>query len=90
MLRLLTLCMLLGFLNGTPAYAVEPIPVVASFSILANIVREIGGDRVSVDTLVGPEEDAHVFDPAPRDAVRLAAAKLIIINGLGFEGGSIG
>jgi len=86
MLRLLTLCMCLSLLSGTPANAAEPVPIVASFSILGDLVHQIGGDRVSVDTLVGPEEDAHVFDPAPRDAARLAAAKLVVINGLGFEG----
>ncbi len=86
MLRLLAPYLFLGLLFGTPAYAVQPVPVVASFSILGDLVHQIGGDRVSVDTLVGPEEDAHVFDPAPRDAARLAAAKLVIINGLGFEG----
>jgi len=86
MLRLLTFCSLMGLFLGTPIYAAEPIPVVASFSIVGDIVSHIGGDRVSVDTLVGPEEDAHVFDPAPRDAARIAAAKLVVINGLGFEG----
>jgi zinc/manganese transport system substrate-binding protein len=53
---------------------------------LADITKQIGGDRVSVDTLVGPEEDAHVYDPTPRDAVKIAVAKLVVINGLGFEG----
>jgi len=86
MLRRLTLCMLLGLLNGAPSHAAEPVAVVASFSIVGDIVRNIGGDHVSVDTLVGPEEDAHVFDPAPRDAARIAAAKLVVMNGLGFEG----
>jgi zinc/manganese transport system substrate-binding protein len=66
--------------------AIEPIKTVASFSILADITKQIGGDRVSVDTLVGPEEDAHVYDPTPRDAVKIAVAKLVVINGLGFEG----
>jgi zinc/manganese transport system substrate-binding protein len=86
MRRLLTLCTLLGLFNGVPAYAAETISVVASFSILGDIVGHIGGDRVKVDALVGPEEDAHVFDPAPQDAARIATAKLVVINGLGFEG----
>jgi zinc/manganese transport system substrate-binding protein len=51
---------------------------------VGDIVRTIGGERIKVDTLVGPEEDAHVFDPAPKDAARITAAKLIIINVLGF------
>ena len=69
-----------------PLQAAEPLRVVASFSILGDIVKQIGGERVVVDTLVGPEEDAHIFDPAPKDAARISAANLLIINGLGFEG----
>jgi zinc/manganese transport system substrate-binding protein len=73
-----------GWFN--PTQAAEPIRVVASFSILGDIVQQIGGERVVVDTLVGPEEDAHMFNPAPKDAARIAAANLLVINGLGFEG----
>lgn len=62
------------------------IPVVATFSILGDFVRQVGGDRVSVSTLVGPNGDAHVFQPSPADAKKVAAAKLIFVNGLGFEG----
>ena len=76
---------ILALLCGT-VKAQENIQVVASFSILTDLIQQIGGDRVSVDTLVGPEQDAHVFDPAPKDAIRIARAKLVIINGLGFEG----
>jgi zinc/manganese transport system substrate-binding protein len=68
------------------AGAAEPVPVVASFSILADFVREVGGERVRVDTLVGPDQDAHVFQPAPGDARRIAAARVVVLNGLGFEG----
>ncbi|MEW6694807.1 Manganese-binding lipoprotein MntA [Tepidimonas thermarum] len=62
------------------------LPVVASFSILADLVRQVGGDRVQVDALVGPEADAHVFQPRPADARRLTAARLVVAHGLGFEG----
>lgn len=71
---------------ATPVLAVEPLPVVASFSILADLVKQVGGPHVAVTSLVGPNADAHVFDPTPADAKRLASAKLVIINGLGFEG----
>jgi zinc/manganese transport system substrate-binding protein len=71
---------------ATHAGAAEPIPVVASFSILADFVREVGGERVRIDTLVGPDQDAHVFQPAPGDARRIAAARVVVLNGLGFEG----
>ena len=49
-------------------------------------MRQVGGDRVSVTTLVGPDGDAHVFTPAPADARKIADAKLVVVNGLGFEG----
>jgi len=82
--------LLLGLAAGValpaPAFAQEMLRVVASFSILADFVREIGGDRVSVSTLVGPDGDAHVYSPTPADAKTVAAARLVIVNGLSFEG----
>lgn len=60
--------------------------VVASFSILGDIAREVGGERIELVTLVGPDGDAHVFEPSPSDARAVAAADLVIVNGLGFEG----
>lgn len=62
------------------------LPVVASFSIIGDFVREVGGDRVALTTLVGPDGDAHVYQPTPADARRIAQAKVIFVNGLGFEG----
>jgi len=67
------------------AHAADKLPVVASFSILGDLVRVVGGDRVAVSTLVGPDEDAHVFEPKPADAKTLLAARLVVTNGLGFE-----
>ncbi|MDO9403837.1 MAG: zinc ABC transporter substrate-binding protein [Polaromonas sp.] len=67
------------------AGAADKLPVVASFSILGDIVRVIGGDRVEVSTLVGPDQDAHVFEPSPADAKKVAQARLLISNGLGFD-----
>lgn len=66
--------------------AAEPMKVVASFSILGNLVQEVGGDRVQVSTLVGPGEDAHVWQAKPADLKKLSGAKLFFVNGLGFEG----
>ena len=63
-----------------------PLPVVASFSVLGDLVRQIGGDRVGVTVLVGPDGDAHVFEPSPDDARAIGAARLVVINGLGLEG----
>jgi zinc/manganese transport system substrate-binding protein len=71
----------------TPApAAVTPLPVVATFSILGDFVREIGGARVTLTTLVGPNGDGHVYAPTPADARRVADAKLVVVNGLKFEG----
>jgi zinc/manganese transport system substrate-binding protein len=69
-----------------PLHAQDKINVVASFSILGDFVRNVGGDRVSVTTLVGPSSDVHVYTPAPADAKKIADAKLVIVNGLGLEG----
>ncbi len=63
-----------------------PVKVVASFSILADMVHQVGGQNVVVTSLVGPNEDAHVFDPSPADAKALAQADVVVINGLGYEG----
>ena len=72
--------------TAAPVRAQERLKVVASFSILGDFVRNVGGDRVNVTTLVGPDSDAHVYSPTPSDAKKIADAGLIFINGLGFEG----
>lgn len=64
----------------------ERVKIVATFSILADLVRQVGGKRVDVTTLVAPGGDAHVFHPSPADAQRVAQAALVVANGLGFEG----
>jgi zinc/manganese transport system substrate-binding protein len=68
------------------ARAEDRLNVVASFSILGDFVRNVGGDRVNVTTLVGPDGDVHVYAPTPADAKKIADAKLVIVNGLGLEG----
>jgi len=73
-------------LAAGPTVAQEKLNVLATFSILGDFVRNVGGDRVAVSTLVGPNSDAHVYSPAPADAKKVAAAKVVITNGLGFEG----
>ena len=70
----------------SPARAQDRLHVVASFSILGDFARNVGGERVLVTTLVGPDSDVHVYAPAPADARKIADAKLVIINGLGLEG----
>jgi zinc/manganese transport system substrate-binding protein len=77
----------LAVLSATaPTLAQEKVRVLATFSILGDFVKNVGGDRVEVTTLVGPNSDAHVYSPAPADAKKVAAAKVVITNGLGFEG----
>jgi zinc/manganese transport system substrate-binding protein len=71
---------------AAPAFAQEKLNVIATFSILGDIVSNVGGDRVEVTTLVGPDGDAHVFQPAPADAQAVSGAQVIVANGLGFEG----
>jgi len=67
------------------ANAAEPIRVVASFSILGDLVQVVGGDRVNVITLAGPDADAHTFEPKPLDAKAILQSRLFVINGLSFE-----
>jgi zinc/manganese transport system substrate-binding protein len=83
-LRLWLICLVL--VSTAPLRAQERLNVVASFSILGDFVRNVGGERVSVTTLVGPDGDVHVYTPAPADAKKIAEAKLLVINGFGLEG----
>ncbi|MEA2887852.1 MAG: zinc/manganese transport system substrate-binding protein [Bradyrhizobium sp.] len=75
-----------ALLTVIPLRAQEKIRIVASFSILGDFARNVGGERVDVTTLVGPNSDVHVYTPAPADAKKIADARLVIINGLGLEG----
>jgi len=71
---------------ASPLQAADRLNVVASFSILGDLVRNIGGERVDLTILVGPGSDVHVYAPTPSDAKTVAAAQLLIVNGLGLEG----
>ncbi len=77
---------LIAVLGSGTTRAEETIDVVASFSILGDMVQQVGNDRVHVTTLVGPSGDAHVYQPTPADAKAVARTRLLIVNGLGFEG----
>lgn len=74
----------LGVSNS--ANAADKLKTIASFSILADMVKNVGGDRVEVTELVGSDGDAHEFNPTPADAKKLARADVFFVNGLGFEG----
>lgn len=77
---------LAGLSFPVSAQAPEKLKVVATFSILGDLVRQVGGDRTEVATLVGPNGDAHVYSPSPADGRRLTEAKVVVTNGLKFEG----
>lgn len=82
MRTLLALCTLLASLSLSAA---EKLQVVTSFSILADITQQIGGDQIALRNLVGADADAHVYQPTTEDAKAVLNADLIIANGLGFE-----
>ena len=73
------------FSTASPAVA-DPLPVVATTSVLQDLVRNVGGEKVVVKTLVGPDGDAHTYEPTPSDAKAISTARLVVINGLGLEG----
>ncbi len=84
MKRLLALFIFL--ISAIPnSFAAQPVRVVATFSILGDIVQQVGGARVQVTTLVGAGGDAHSYQPSAQDAKALANAQIIVSNGLGFE-----
>ncbi|MBR0679414.1 zinc ABC transporter solute-binding protein [Roseomonas eburnea] len=67
------------------AQGADRLPVVASFSVLGDMTARIGGDRIALRTIAGPDVDAHGFQPRPSDAVALRGARLVVRNGLGFD-----
>jgi zinc/manganese transport system substrate-binding protein len=85
--RVLVLCLTLLIVGaGTEARAEKQVKVIASFSILGDMTKNVGGAGVEVATLVGPNGDAHVYEPTPADAKAVSSADLVIVNGLGMEG----
>ncbi len=85
MLRLFA-TILLGLTLSTAAMAQpQKLRVIASFSILGDIVAQVGGDQVEVTTLVPAMGDAHVFQPTPSHARAVAGADVLVVNGLNFE-----
>lgn len=75
----------LAALVASPALAADKLKVVASFSIVGDLAAEVGGDHVEVTTLVGPNGDAHAFEPSPANAKALGEAAVLVENGLGLE-----
>lgn len=75
-----------ALLAARPVMAQAALPVVASFSILGDMATQIGGERITLRVIVGPDTDAHGFQPRPSDVVAIREAKLVLRNGLGFDG----
>lgn len=71
---------------STSSASAATLKVVASFTVLADVVRRVGGDRVTVTSLVGPNGDPHEFEPSPSDARNLNAAQVAFVSGEGLEG----
>jgi len=80
----LNVILLLG--AGYSAASAEALKVVSSFTVISDFAKNVGGDKVSITTLVGPDGDAHVYEPKPSDAVAVAGADVVLVNGLHFEG----
>ena len=70
-------------MSASPSWA--KLNVVASFSILGDMVSQVAGDKADVTTIVGPDADAHLYRPNTGDAVAVVEADLVIVNGMGFE-----
>ncbi|MEM7194323.1 MAG: metal ABC transporter substrate-binding protein [Pseudomonadota bacterium] len=85
-LKIATAAAALLFTSTLYAQSGSPTPVVATFSIIGDMVSRIGGDHVDVTTLVGPNGDTHVYQPTPKDAKSVSEAGVLVVNGLEFEG----
>lgn len=90
MLKSIRLALAATVITFTPvlmaAASADQLKVVASFSIIGDFAKNVGGDRIALTTLVGPNGDAHVYEPKPNDAVAMAKADVVLVNGLHFEG----
>ena len=75
----------LGLMLFSGAVAAAPLQVVSSFSILGDVVKQVGGDRVAVTNLVGANQDSHAYNMTAADVKKIRAAKLVLVNGLGLE-----
>ncbi|MEB5707298.1 metal ABC transporter substrate-binding protein [Pantoea anthophila] len=85
-MKKLPISLALAALFATPLAMAKTVDVVASFTVLADIVSQVGGDHVKVKSLVGPDGDPHTFEPTPQDSQALAKADLVFVSGLGLEG----
>ncbi|MFT4465772.1 MAG: metal ABC transporter substrate-binding protein [Sodalis sp. (in: enterobacteria)] len=80
-----TLSIAMALIVVSPMARAKTVDAVASFSVLADIVRQVGGEHVKVTELVGPDGDPHAFEPTPKDSQALAKADVVFVSGLGLE-----
>jgi len=86
MMKVLPVSLAVAALLSSPLAMAKTVDAVASFSILEDIVQEVGGDHVKVTTLVGPDGDPHSFEPSPKDSKAINASDVVFVSGLGLEG----
>ncbi|MDU8421043.1 zinc ABC transporter substrate-binding protein, partial [Pseudomonas syringae] len=85
-MKLLPVSLAVAALLSSPLAMAKTVNAVASFSILGDIVQEVGGEHVKVTTLVGPDGDPHSFEPSPKDSKAINASDVVFVSGLGLEG----
>ncbi len=85
-MKKLSVALAVAALFASPLALAKTVEAVASFTVLADIVKEVGGDHVQVKSLVGPNGDPHTFEPTPQDSQSLAKADVVFVSGLGMEG----
>ncbi|PBI82167.1 metal ABC transporter substrate-binding protein [Rahnella victoriana] len=85
-MKVLPVSLAVAALLSSPLAMAKTVEAVASFSILGDIIQEVGGEHVNVTTLVGPDGDPHSFEPAPKDSKAINASDVVFVSGLGLEG----
>jgi zinc/manganese transport system substrate-binding protein len=85
-MKKLPVSLAIGVMAISPFSMAKTVNAVASFTVLADIVKQVGGDRVKVKSLVGPDGDPHTFEPTPQDSLALSKADVVFVSGLGLEG----
>lgn len=85
-LRRAIVCSVISLSLAAVAAAQDKLQVVATFSIIGDFAQQVGGDRIELTTIIGPDGDAHVYEPRPSDAIAVAGADVVLVNGLMFEG----
>ncbi len=77
--------LLLAACGGAPAVSSSKLKVVASTTIVGDVVAQVGGDLIELTVLFPPGADPHTFEPRPQDMAALSQAQVVVINGMGLE-----